>query len=251
MTVLNDADAVFLGSIQVDAVYCGTTLVWPLWAPTDFPNLTLWLDASTLSPALGATIAAWPDLSGNNRTVNLVGTPAPTISPTLKNGRKVVRFKVNEGRLRAVGLATTKDYTLVYVARQWGTTPGRIACATLPGGNVLFGWWTTYQDIAYVTNAFLTPDVRAAWTTNWKMYSADGASTPSYIPRLFSNGVLLSGESTRTDGWANTFNLSGYEPTGPGETSDAEVAEVVFYNRKLSDADRQTVESYLRAKWGL
>jgi hypothetical protein len=43
------------------------------------------------------------------------------------------------------------------------------------------------------------------------------------------------------------LNISGYANTE--DTCDCEIAEVVLYNRKLSDSDRQTVEGYLRKKW--
>jgi len=252
MTLLNDADKIYLGATEADAVYLGATKIWPsVFDPTSIAGLTMWLDASTLSAAPGAMISAWPDISGNGRTVNIIGTPALIISPILKNANKVVRFTLGQARVRATGLDVDKDYTLVYVARMWGSSAGRIASASYPPANVLFGWWNGFEGAAYA-GGFLLPDTKVAQTTNWKMYSADAATLPAYRPRLFSNGVFLTGDGTvaTTDGWGANFNLSGYTASTSDETCDCEVAEVVLYNRKLSDADRQQVEDYLRTKWG-
>jgi hypothetical protein len=46
--------------------------------------------------------------------------------------------------------------------------------------------------------------------------------------------------------------ISGYTDdaaVATSQESDCEIAELVMYNRKLSDTERQTVENYLRTKW--
>jgi hypothetical protein len=262
MTAINDADTLYLGTEVVDRVYAGNVLVWEppvsAFAPDDLAGLVIWLDASQLGLADGAAVNPWPNRANAAKPGVMVpaasGTEAALRANAL-NGKPAVRFYANHKRLRITGTGVAKDYTLAYVARMWGTTPGRILCAAYPsGGNTLFGWWTTYQDIAYATGGggFFTPDTRTAWTTNWKLYSGDCA-TPSVQPRLFSDGVLLGSHPSppAADGFGDTLNLSGYSPAGAEETSDCEVAEVVMYNRKLSDVERQQVEAYLRVKWGL
>ena len=92
-------------------------------------------------------------------------------------------------------------------------------------------------------NGFTSPNTQTAWTTDWKLYSGDGTTG---LSRLFSDGVFM-GSTTTAAGWGGTLNVSGY--AGTEETCDAEVAEIVMYNRKLSDVERQQVEGYLRAKW--
>ena len=158
----------------------------------------------------------------------------------------------SEGRIRWPGSAgIDKDFTVVYVARMWGTIAGRVLCATYPGGgNLLFGWWTDYQDIGYVTGpGFFLPDVRKPWDTKWQLYSAD-AAVASYVPRLLNDGVFLSeAQSVGAEGFNNTLNLSGYGDITDQETCDCEVAEVIIYDRKLSEPDRKSVEDYLRVKW--
>jgi hypothetical protein len=41
-----------------------------------------------------------------------------------------------------------------------------------------------------------------------------------------------------------------YDRSISGRSWDGDIAEVILYSDALSDADRQTIENYLRAKWG-
>lgn len=253
MPLLNDADVLYLGIRPVDAVYLDGAKVWPSkFDPNVIAGLDLWLDASALTATPGQAITAWPDLSGNHRTLNIYGSPAFTISPILRNGLKVVRFATNAARLRAVGIAADKDYTLAYVARMWGSTAGRVISGSYPPSNILFGWWGGFEDKGYA-GGWLLPDNSITMTTNWKLYSADASALPEYKPTLYSNGLYATGNDTNnhTDGWINALNLSGYDATEVHESCDCEVAELLLYSRKLPDADRQTVEDYLRGKWGM
>jgi hypothetical protein len=251
MPVLNDADALSLGTQAVAAVYAGANKVWPSgWSPDALPGLTVWLDASQLALADGATVSPWPNLADATKPGTMVGTPAPTVRANALKGQRVVRFTASQGRMRMTGTGVTRDWTVAYIGRYWGTTPGRILCGNYPQSNSLWGWWTSYMDLAHEGPVgFYTPDARRPVTQEWMLYSADAASAPSYLPRFFIDGVYRSTAPSGGGGLAGTLNISGYDATGTQETSDTEVAEVVLYNRKLSDADRQTVEDYLRGKW--
>ena len=264
MTVLNDADNLYLDTRQVSAVYVGDALVWgaPGFDPTGIAGLKVWLDASEVVEAPGAA-AALANLAPGGATASTVGTPPPTVGTALQNGNKVVRFRANEGRLRMTGTGVKWAHTLVYVARLVGPTAGRVITAAYQPPNYVTGFWNALEDVAYsTTGTFFTPDVRKAWTTNWHLYGMDADASPEfggtgYHPRLLSDGVVLStggqadGYCQMADAWYDTFNISGYSPTGTEETCDCEVAEVLLYDRKLADAERQQVEGYLRTKWGL
>ena len=222
--------------------------------PTDISGCTLWFDASQLGLADGAMVDTWPNLgSGSDATNFNVAPYRPTFRENIKNDLPVVRFIPGSG-MRLAGTGIDLNYTLVYVAHMApGVNSGRIVTATYPPANLLFGYWNGYEDIAYA-GAFFTPDVRQIAGTAWHLYSADAMSViepahTDYQPRLFSNGVFLSGNSVMTDGWKGTFNLNGYALAGGEETCDCEVAEVVMYDHKLSDVERQSVENYLRSKW--
>jgi hypothetical protein len=259
MTLLNTADAIRLGSSPASAVYAGEAKVWPSFSPTSLPGLKVWLDASSLTGADGSPVSPWPNLASGGAVGSIVGTPAPKISTNRLNGKKVVRFTVPEGRLRMTNSGVVYACTLAYVARMIGPTVGRMVCGAYPPTDFLIGWYGGNMDVAYTTSGgFFTPNVQKAWSAEgtpspWIMYSGDAGDPPSFYPRMFRNGVLMSTGSSGTaggsDGFANTFCISGQVPDTHGESCDCEVAEVVLYDRKHSDADRQKVEDYLRGKW--
>ena len=229
------------------------------FAPSDITGLGVWFDASQLALADGAAVDPWPNLANVSVPGTMLGdTPAqarPKVHANAKNGLPVVRFSASEARMRVQSTGIDKDWTLVYVARMVGPTPGRVVNSIYPtGGNLLVGWWTTQQDVMYDAG-FTVPNMQTTveMPGPWKMYSADGMSAdpPNAIPatsRLFSDGTLLGSTGTAA-GWGNCFAISGYDPFSSAETCDCEIAEVVQYSRKLSDAERAQVEDYLRKKW--
>jgi hypothetical protein len=249
--LLSDAKDVRVGTVQAKAVYAGDKKIWPsvpAFSPPDLTGLAIWFDASQLPGAAGSTVDPWPNLAAGGVPGTMVtdgSLPMPKISTAQKNGLKLVRFTVSEGRLRMNGTGVDDDFTLVYVARMLSNSC-RIVNGIYAPNNILFGFWNGYEDVFY-DNGFSTPDTKVPWTSNWKLYSALGQPGQD---DLYANGVLLAYIMT-AQGFGGTFAISGYDPTSSAETCDCEVAEVVLYNRKLVDADRQTVEAYLRGKWGL
>ena len=210
-------------------------------------GLAVWLDASALGLADGAAVSPWANL-GSGPDAPIVGTPAPTLQTNELNGLPVVRFALNEGRVRMTGSGVDDTWTVAYVGRISGAVAARVVGAIYPPPNMIIGWHGALQDVAYNTGGgFYTPGGTAA-TPNWKLYSADGTTGGS--GRLFSDGMLYSSSNgALTDGWDGSFAISGYDATGLAETSDCEIAEVVVYDRVLTDVERQQVEDYLRAKW--
>lgn len=247
-----DLTKAYVGTAPVTALYQGANLVWsavPPWKPTDLTGCSIWWDAADV----GTITTIWPDKSGLNHHGSVVGSPAPATQPAALNGKSVVRFKASEGRIRATSTGVTKDYTLFVVERMWGATKQRALSGNYPGSNTVIGYHTGSMD-AFHEGAvgFFVPDTKRTADTTWQLYTTDAASTPSFLPRGFINGVYKNvAANGNGEGLNNRLNISGYDATGTQETSDCEVAEVVVYNRKLSDADRQQVESYLRTKWAV
>jgi hypothetical protein len=249
----------YLGTQVIDRAYMGSVKVWEGWTPKSVSGLKIWLDASQLALADGAAVSPWPNLAVGGAVGTMVGTPVPKISTNKLKGQRLVRFTVSEGRLRITGSGCNLDFTLAYISRMLGNA-GRIVCAAYPDPNFLIGWWNGFMDVGYSsTGAFFLPDGRKAWDSEgtpspWILYSGDSQASP-WAPRMFRNGVLMStggpGTPGINDGWgvSGTFNISGYHSADSTETCDCEIAEVILYNRKISDSDRQAVENYLRNKW--
>lgn len=258
MALLNTADKIYLGAVAADAVYAGATKVWPSFSPASIAGLTVWLDASQLALADGAGVSPWPDLSGNANHGTITGTPPPAVRANALNGKRVVRFKPNEGMVRgnngigSSGLpAPFYNYTIMYVTRTVGPTVGRAFSGLYPATNFLVGFHSSGMDTAYDGSGFLVPANAYNIPTAWKLYGMTGSHDGTVAADTFySNGVALGSAGGGT-GLQDKYNLSGYDATGTQESCDCEVAELVIYNHTLISTDRVKIENYLRGKWGL
>jgi hypothetical protein len=251
MTLLNQADKIYIGSNLVSAVYAGSTKVWPAFKPTNLSGCAIWLDASQLgSLANGAAVNYFTNLVSGGQQPYGIGSPAPTFRTNALNTiMPVVRTTGGQGRFQLASTGIDKDWTLIYIGRRWSLKPGRVIAANASigaGPNILVGYHGYEMDMCYI-EGWLTSSTIPTSTTQWKMYSADSTSTSP--ARFFINGVLNStGAATPAKGWGGTLIMGGYDDARSQDT-DCEFAELVMYNRKLSDAERQQVENYLRAKW--
>ena len=260
MTAINYADRLFYNRQLVSRVYAGSTLVWPPWKPTDISSCLIWVDISKQSSGIanGGDITYLRNWT-NGPTPYIMGNPPnPTLrTNALNTTTPVMRITQGQGRWRWTGLNLDKEYTLFIVARRWQLRGGRILTALITAPttpNILHGWHGNEFDCAYQEGWFNTPGPLGGVTstTDWRLYSAD--SSAAGPARLFSSGFLLGQHPSppASKGFGGTLNLSGHTNDADVATSqqaDCEVAELVVYNRKLSDAERQTVENYLLLKW--
>ena len=227
-----------------------------VFTPDMLTGLAVWLDASQLGLADGASVAVWSDLSGANNHGNVVaGSFAPpTLKANVLRGLPVVRFVTQGGKVRGTCPTVTTNLTVVYLVRRWGPTAGRAFTVTYPGSasyNFLVGYHTSSADWMY-DNGNVNPPL--GWVgdqqnppTAWRLYGADATSTPVYKSRFFIDGVQTGVDWGGGQGMGGTYNLSGYADTE--ETMDCDIAEFILYDRKLTDVERIKVENYMREKW--
>lgn len=255
MTLLNDANKIYLGTAAATAVYAGTTKVYPGagFDPSSLPGLEVWLDATTSTLNDGDPVSSWPNY-GSGTNPSMVGSPLPVFRTAMLNGLPVVRFSQNQGMLRGTG-SMAQNFTLLYITRAWSGNVGRAMSATNPPAiNFMVGFHTSGQDFLYDTGVYTTIFPFGSFPGPWKLYEADGVVTSgTYTSRFFNDGVLQGSPLSpgSTGGMHGSYGINGYGPTTEDETMDCDVAEFLIYNRQLADADRIKVESYLRAKWGL
>jgi hypothetical protein len=214
-------------------------------------GLNVWLEASQLGLADGAIVYTWPNFVWGPTPVMETGLVPATLKANASNGRGVIRFSGgNASHLHGLTDAT-HDFTMIYVVRRWGGIVGRGFSTQYPPTNILVGFHSSAQDIAYdggwlnaPTNWGDTGSLPAAW----KLYGLDGASPASSTFRI--NGVAVGGNPTSSQGLGGGYVLSGYRGDNQiDETMDCDVAELLIFTRQLSDAERISVENYLRTKW--
>ena len=210
---------------------------------------SMWVDASDIDgdgndgnePAVDSSIGQLTDKSGNGRHFVSPAGGQPTLISSPSFTRKVLRFSPSQWMRQSYNFAAPS--TVIYVARARTAGSGRILQGV--ANNWLLGWWGNLEGVAY--------------HDGWVSYPGP---TATQSPRVMSSVIRGSGQPTDVfvDGIAVASNTSGQ--TGPnglavnsggyaGETTDAEVAEILVFPRVMDPAERLAIETGLAAKWGI
>lgn len=218
-------------------------------------GLVMWLDASDISSLFQASdgkdpvaagnqlVGLWKDKSGNNNHFSQSRKEACPCLVKEGIGRKPsVMFNT------AQSIFMTKTFpapvTVIYVTRQMGGSNKRVLSAMT--NNWLLGYWSGAKNQAFYEG----------WV------SKAGRPDTDNLSHVFSGIVRGPGQNSEVwaDGEMVATNQNGN--TGPGglaintgmyseEVSDCQVAEIIVFNRDISQSERQDVEAYLKAKWGI
>lgn len=227
-------------------------------SPIDLDGCLLWLDGFTLNNLPdGSSITKWN--SSASSIYNYFMSGGAILNKTGLNGKPVLRFDATRGMSLSSNLKMTA-YTLFFVSRQMGGSNARVF---IGNGNKLFGYWGGNKNRLYVEEWLVGEgDGKAAASdSSWDIFrfrrteptltqSAAGTYTasPSSPGNMWRQGSVVKTYNTSAafDGfYINEGGCCG------NEKSDAQVAEVIMYNRYLTDSECASIESYLKAKWGL
>jgi hypothetical protein len=220
----------------------------------------MWLKAGEGITLNGTGVAAWADRSGNNVNASqtVTGSQPLLVSNAIK-GNPAVRFD---------GAADYLTFPLPINGLNGMTIFLVSSCLTdRTGGSsnsetaAIFwnetAWWGSTFLSPFQSNAkfrFGTTQANNNPSYQWPAslgtgYSMTVSKKDSTVDSLYVNGSLVvsqSGKLATTAGIQNTGNLGlGYNNT----FFNGDIAEVLVYQRALTDAERQTVEAYLRSKY--
>jgi hypothetical protein len=223
----------------------------PLGTP-DLPSsgMRLWLRAGVGTHGAGP-LATWADQSGNGHdAVQATASHRPEVVLDEVNGQPVVRFDGSDDRLDLsdpMNGATAGE--IFIVARLKDFTRGINGLAQFGGGN-----GTTYTEGAMVDDfgintgdSFPGPD--GALLTAWHTYNA---SVTEDGEDLRFNGHLLLHRPLPGFAPDVTFRSDAMLGTDVfDEYFNGDIAEVIVYDRVLSDDERAQVSAYLTIKYGV
>ena len=215
-----------------------STLTAITFNPTSIAGGVLWLDASLFTQANNTAVTTWPSASGSY-TLSMTGSG--TVNTSILNGLPVISVATNQNWSLSSAY-TTASYTFFFVSRQTGGTNARVF---IGNGNRLYGYWGGYKNQLY-TEGWLTPQSPGS-DTAWDIYTIVRTSAGAGSFSRFGGSIATySSSGAGMDGfYVNTGGCCG------GETSAAQIAEVLIYNVDLSDANCRKIEGYLAWKWGL
>lgn len=189
---------------------------------------------------MGVNGVQWGDISGNGNNVTVVGDPDDTTG--LVNFNKAIYYDGNDAHLVPAGAGVTTAYTIMGLASLQGTQNGRVFTSSV--GNKLIGWHNNGEN-GYYNEGWLRNI--SSITNNTRLYSIKRANSGSGPYEFKGNGALLSsGAASSGTSWNLDIGGSAYS-----EFSKVFVPEVFIYNRDLTPAEIQRLESYMALKYGI
>lgn len=213
--------------------------------PTNVSGLQLWFDAAdsgSITQVAGA-VSQWNDKSGNgNNATQAVGAQQPTIVSSGQNGLNTIKFV--HASSQSLGFSTVNldsAQTIIAVLKHvagastgpFGGTPG----AWYPGI-----YWQGADNGIYVVNSTKGAWSAAQTSAGFHLVSVALDATPTGF--VYLDGADVGTNAPQAIGWGTTASYSTI-----GSLYDAELAEVVAYNRVISSTERANIESYLKRKW--
>ncbi len=216
-----------------------------LWLDATDPA-TLFQDEGLTIPAKGGDlIGGWMDKSGNEfHAVQPDDFKQPEYNLTAMNGHPAVRFtgtNDTDGMIISDDLVLYRPYTAFIVNQYWGDARGR----TLQSRdlNWLHGLWSgnpaSYAEGWVSINRTAEPNF---------VYVEDTVGDIGGGSQFFVNGI----DRTISDLPAADPGRLGLVSEGsfPGEVSDADISEILLYDRILDDNELTAMRTYLYDKYG-
>jgi hypothetical protein len=209
-------------------------------------------------------VGYWGDKSGNGRHVTqATAANRPTISATKQNGRNALAFN---GSSQSLSIASYNaenglpGLTRYVVASMSSAAPSLINRVWSGGGDAIFSTVSgevrffagasAYSAVASANYALLTSGTNIIGSVyDGTAGSVAGGIKPYYngaAPPLSStSGTLPTTLPSGTPGFWIGSNI-GVNSFWPGR-----IVEYISYSRALGNAERQRLERYLAAKWGI
>ena len=213
-------------------------------------GLVGWWDANDDSTVTlsGSNVTQWRDKSGNSNHMSVPSSySGPTRGNTL-NSKKVLTFTQSNGLESTLNLSSS-NYTVLGVSRY--TATGQTPSTSPSSGRVIqanSNNWLLGHHNAGTQRHYAVGWVTSAGTddTNWRIYSGTGDISGD-VYKFYVVGTENTQNSGAGSAGPNGLGIN----TGYSEHSACEGAEIIAFNRVLSDDERTKVHNYLQNKWNI
>jgi hypothetical protein len=227
-------------------------------APALKANLKLWLKADTLSTTLknGEPVTNWPAVVGSNATVpklkllSGVTAGAPAFGKTIFNGRPGVRFDGVDDQLSVPGFANAflagKPFTVFLVTQSMDPIFG-VCGNALNGSGGIPRLYLTRGTFSYDRLDDSVPVGAGPGVPAVTVYQHDGRKTASARSVGRCTGQRDDLPVVKQFGGGNLAI-----PVWSGHNNHAgELAEIIAYDRKLTDAEVEAIEEDISARYDI
>jgi len=218
--------------------------------------MLLWLDAQSLEWLTdGARVAAWYDASPRRYVARQSSKPSqPTYRRAMLNGRPVVHFDGADDHLTiaATVVSGNQNRTVFMVARP--DAIGSKGMIDLGGGRTTEG-------------AFMvTPEYGVRVSGGYRLWQQQASTSTAAITAFVLNGSTTEGLSAWINGrlaaaadtkvaainTKGTTIIGGYTAAPSRQHGfRGDIAEIIVYDRALTDMERQSLEQDLARKYGI
>ena len=221
----------------------GSNLVSKEWAPNDISNLKLWLEPSAISKDIDNYVDTWFDRSGNEFDAEQsVQASKPLWVDDALNGKPVLRFDGNNDFIDSHFDETVEQPFVLFAVWKVSQTGRRV---------LIDNFFSTILD-------FHDNDVRITASATAAVGYSKSAPFPNYIlttglynlasSKLFENG-LNKGSGDVGDRTLPGLRIGKW--TAGSRWFAGDLAEIICYDKLLTETERQTVENYLMTKYDL
>jgi len=214
--------------------------------PSNLPGLIVWNRGDTLAVGNGNQINAWTNSSNaSGPTINCTGTQ----SNNVLNGRSVANLTAAQTWTSATTLDPS-NYTFIQVSRQTPSTYGRMFQSSVTSTNQLHGYWNSLKQPWYVEGWLGVAGGGVGSDANeWAIITSTRIRNGAFQNRW--NGAVVASGASSANVNLNGLTVNGGTALGSNEKSTCQIAEVILYDRVLTDPQIIGIEEYLRQKWGL
>ena len=199
-------------------------------APQHWAEATLWLDANNVDLSQnqtlsnGSALSSWADLSGDNNNLSFISSSQkPILSTGSINSRDVVVFSSDGMRTQK----TVEVQSIILVHKTLST-------------NYLLDFRTAISN-SHLWFADLGP--------HWTYHTRNGIQmNQMHRSHFFNNELQISYVAANAVGSGIFFLHSRFSNN---EFGSGKIAEILIFDRLLSDSELNEGEAYLASKWGL
>lgn len=224
--------------------------------PRFIPGCSLWLDANDSSTITkgGSNITSWRDKSANgNNATNGSGTGPTTVT---SGNLTYLSFDGSSNFLQSNATVVANLHTIITVFKPTlGPIPYnvlRFQPSNAPTPYIAVPYDAKAYASSYAGTSLDTTNSPLTVSLSGTQHNIVSTRITSGTQNVYKYGSLVSsGTVTISDSSVSSPLTIGRRPFSVAEYYVGQLAEIIIYNRYLTDTERQQVEGYLGWKWGL
>ncbi len=231
--------------------------------PSTVPNVSLWLRSDSLLTDSSNFVKQWKNIvdTGIVFRQNVIASRPAKIN-TAFNGKPILRFDGTNDFLSAgdtLDIGTQERTIFIVAGKSTGTATGTFIAKTLSAAATSrFAQYTSGATFNLLYNDATSKSMTATAPAKMNIITTSISRIASQQIKVYSNGIQIGTTITGIQNTSFNFNsnfrllIGAYNnATDNGESLpfSGDIAEIIFYDRSLSDQERIQVEQYLKNRY--